>query len=220
MRIFDVLTGDEAAAVRDRVAALTFRDGAASASGAARAAKHNSQADGADEATRELVDEITTRLSDHHGFLDAAFPRHFARVGVNRYGPGDRYGLHLDVATMGPVGRSRRTDLSFTLFLSDPDSYEGGELRIVNGGSSSSVKLRAGQLVLYPTGLMHEVTPIRSGERVSIIGWVESWIADPVIREIAAKLHSFESVVKDALDPMAALQLAEIKAELIRFGAR
>lgn len=220
MRVIRAASAQRAGQWAESALTLEYSDGVSSARGETKLVKHNTQARADHPATRQLLDEVREALEASDEFRIVAHPRHFVRLGINRYRSGDHYGMHVDVATMGPVGSSHRTDLSFTLFLSEPDSYEGGELQIAGPGAASTFKLPPGQLVVYPTGLMHQVTPVRSGERLAVIGWVESWIADPVLRETITKLQSLEAGSRTALSPLARVQLNEVVAELIRYGSR
>ena len=102
----------------------------------------------------------------------------------NRYEAGQAYGRHVDDAIMGPETTRIRTDLSFTLFLSDPGTYEGGSLVVEGLDGDRQARLPAGSLVLYPTGALHEVEPVTSGIRLAGVGWVQSLIRRPDQREI------------------------------------
>lgn len=220
-RVITVLSPDEAAALLHRVTTLDFVDGAASARGRAAEAKHNTQADGQSEATTALVSELRSLLEAHPDIRGTTFPRSFGRIGFNRYCEGDRYGLHVDSPHMGRGDSAMRTDVSFTLFLSELDSYEGGELRIADSGHSASFRLQAGQAVLYPTRLLHEVTPVTRGERVSAIGWIQSWIPDPELRDIAAKAASLNKLLSaPGSPPLTSLLANEVASSLIRYASR
>jgi PKHD-type hydroxylase len=119
----------------------------------------------------------------------AAQPRRLASILVSRYQPGMGYGLHVDAPIMGEPNHVR-SDLSFTLFLSEPDSYDGGELAIETGGGETAFKLPARSAVCYPTGRLHRVRPIERGERIAIVGWVQSLVRDSAIREMLFDLSA------------------------------
>jgi len=91
-----------------------------------------------------------------------------------------------------PHMNGKRTDMSFTLFLSDPETYEGGELMMKELGSSIRVKPKAGQLVIYPTGVLHQVSPVTKGERLAVVGWIESFVPDDDAR---ASLYNFSRIM-------------------------
>ena len=179
-RLAQVLTPDELATVR----ALTedrslFADGARTAGAAARQVKSNRQMTPGPKAdtARRLCEAA---LGRHAAFQDAALPRRLLRTLISLYGPGDAYGLHVDDALMG----GSRSDLSFTLFLSEPDSYEGGALALHDSSGVTEVKLAAGDAVLYPTGALHEVLPVTAGERLACVGWVRSFVRRADQREV------------------------------------
>lgn len=104
----------------------------------------------------------------------------------NRYDAGMAYGPHIDDAVMvlPGGGRSMRSDVSFTLFLADPQAYQGGELAVASGGGEQAYKLPRGSLILYPSDTLHQVKPVISGSRTAAIGWVQSEIRDPAKRAI------------------------------------
>jgi PKHD-type hydroxylase len=110
----------------------------------------------------------------------AVRPKKLTPLIFARYGPGETYGSHVDDAIM----QGLRTDVSFTLFLSEPDSYEGGELVIDSSGGEESVKLPAGSLFLYPSTFLHRVEPVTKGERLVCVGWARSYLRSAEQREL------------------------------------
>ena len=114
-----------------------------------------------------------------------ARPRALSGLLLSRYRQGQTYGLHVDDALMGGI----RTDLSFTLFLSEEDSYDGGALITEDTLESRAIRLPAGSLILYPSGTLHRVAPVTSGERLAIVGWVQSWVRSAAEREILFDLE-------------------------------
>ena len=161
-----------------------FSAGKRTARGAARAVKANQQADGSDPKVKALARFVRQALERHALFQLYVRPARWAPVMFNRYGPGETYGLHIDDPVMaGEEGRIR-TDLSFTLFLSDPDSYEGGALVIDGPEGEREAKPPAGAMVVYSTGALHRVEPVTSGERLAAVGWLQSLIRRPDEREV------------------------------------
>ena len=144
--------------------AAAFQPGAATAGWQARAVKNNEQAQGA--AAARAVAEVEKALSAHPVFRAAARPKALVGLLVSRYQPGMAYGTHVDDAMMKGV----RTDLSFTVFLSDPASYEGGELVIEGNDGDQMIKLPAGAAVLYPSTTLHRVAEVTAGERLVVLG--------------------------------------------------
>jgi len=218
VRVIPLLSAEEAAEVLAQVRALPYEEGRRTARGAAREVKHNTQA--TTEASEELADGLHRRLWASRDIESAAFPKVITTPRFNRYSVGDRYGMHVDTALMGRSG-PLRTDLSFTLFLTPPEEYEGGELQVAAEGGMRRAKLAAGSLVLYDTGSLHQVTPVTSGERISAIGWVESWIADPGYRSLMTRLTQIRSGVEaEGVSPMLRTALDETLQGLLRHGAR
>lgn len=182
--IGNVLTADEVTLVRDALARATFEDGRETAGFAARLVKHNRQAsDRKVETVRKLVEE---RILGHDVFAMAVRPKALTSVMFSAYEPGMRYGSHVDDALMGNM----RTDVSFTLFLSEPESYDGGELTIESASGEDAVKLPAGSLVAYPSTTLHHVTEITRGTRLAAVGWARSYIRDPARREMLFDLDT------------------------------
>ncbi|MEI9964063.1 MAG: Fe2+-dependent dioxygenase [Caulobacteraceae bacterium] len=174
--IGDVLTAAEAARVREGLAGAPFGEGRRTAKGAAKAVKSNRQADGTDEGVQALARFVLRALERNGLFQLYARPARHSPVLFNRYGPGEAYGLHMDEPVMGAGEGRLRTDLSFTLFLSDPETYEGGELIVDGVDGEREVKLPAGALAVYSTGDLHRVAAVTAGERLAAVGWVQSLV--------------------------------------------
>jgi PKHD-type hydroxylase len=166
----------------------TFVPGVATAGWHARTVKNNQQASG--NAARSATAAVEKALLANPLFKAAARPKQLVGLLVSRYGPGMEYGLHVDDALMHGV----RTDLSFTVFLSGPDTYEGGELVIEGNDADSAIKLAAGSVVIYPTTSLHRVAPVTAGERLVVVGWVRSLIRRADQREV---LFDLDAVVAD-----------------------
>jgi PKHD-type hydroxylase len=179
LAIADALTPPEVTAIRDEAADLTFGDGRKTAGRHAAEVKANDQA-APSPALEAIQTKVTTALMANTLFASAARPRQMTPLILSRYRQGQTYGTHVDDALM----RGLRTDLSFTLFLSDPDTYAGGALVIEDTLEAREIKLRAGDLILYPSTSLHRVAPVTSGERLAMVGWVQSWIRQAEQREI------------------------------------
>ncbi len=125
-------------------------------------------------------------------------PVRWSNLIFSRYAPGQQYGLHTDNASMYDAnGCPLRTDVSFTLFLSDPESYEGGALLIQDLAGDREFRPRAGSAVFYPTGLLHRVTPVTAGVRLACVGWVQSLVRRPDQREILFDLDRLREGAED-----------------------
>lgn len=178
-----VLTPDEVAAIAARLAGAAFQDGKATAGWHARQVKSNEQA-ADDPVSRAVRTEIEAALRRHPVFTPAVQPK-FIQLMINRYGPGQAYGTHVDDAFMN----GRRTDVSVTVFLSDPGAYDGGELMIETPAGEQAIKLPAGAAIVYPSTTLHRVEPVTRGERLACVGWIESRIRDGAAREILFDLE-------------------------------
>jgi PKHD-type hydroxylase len=195
--IADVLSAEEVARVRAGLETADFADGRRTAGGAARAVKANRQARGSDAAVQPLARFVRQALERNGAFGAYARPARWSAILFNRYGPGERYGLHMDDAIMGEDEGRLRTDLSYTLFLADPETYEGGELVLDGTDGERAVKPAAGAVAVYSTGVLHRVEPVRSGERMAAVGWVQSLVRRPDQREILFDLSRIRGAVAD-----------------------
>ncbi|MEM7675104.1 MAG: Fe2+-dependent dioxygenase [Myxococcota bacterium] len=147
-----------------------FEDGASTAGGAARAVKNNEQARPTEDIVRGATKLLKKALLKNSDFKATALPKEIIRLSFSRYIKGMQYGAHVDDAFIGGL----RTDLSFTLFLSEPDSYGGGELVIQRYDGDEKIKLPKGSLYLYPSDTLHRVAPVEFGTRLAAVGWVHS----------------------------------------------
>ncbi|MCV6587680.1 MAG: Fe2+-dependent dioxygenase [Marinobacterium sp.] len=181
--IHDVISGSELADIQGELKQAEFYDGAGSASGAARRVKNNQQLDLHQYET--LIGRISDRVRAHDHVQGFAVPLEMMPVLINRFGEGMSYGNHVDIS----IQAGMRVDLSFTLFLSDPASYEGGELVVETELGEQSFKLPAGSLLLYPANRLHRVNEVTSGERFAAVSWIKSAIADTERRDIYIDLH-------------------------------
>lgn len=174
-----LLERSELSAIRSSAERLQYNDGKSTAGRFARSVKANSQAVASSD-LEAIEAKITRRLAANPVFQSAARPRAMSKLIISRYRIGQTYGLHVDDALMGGV----RTDLSFTLFLSEPDEYDGGALIIEETSEERAFRPSAGDLLLYPSTTLHRVEPVTRGVRYAAVGWVQSWIRSAEKREI------------------------------------
>lgn len=207
----DLFTPSEARVLHDAASRLPFEDGCRTAGQIAKAVKDNEQAVPGPE-TEALLTKVQTTLSAHPLFQATAYPKAFARLMVTRTSGGGHYGDHVDNALIA----GHRADVSFTLFLSDPDSYAGGELTIADRAEDRSFKLNRGEAIVYPSNTLHRVEPVTSGDRLVVIGWVQSWVKDPAQREV---LFDLWRSIEATSDPDQARLLSKSRSNLIRMWA-
>jgi PKHD-type hydroxylase len=187
-----VLQPDELQAVVAAVAARPFADGADTAAAIARRAKHNREivAGGGDTAINDAARLVERGLRRNPFFRAWTLPKRLTNVIFNRYEQGMSYGDHTDNALgESPQLGYVRLDLAFTVFLSDPASYDGGELVINSDSESQSIKLPAGDAVIYLASTIHRVNEVRRGARAAAVGWVESLVRDVSQRQILFDLQ-------------------------------
>ena len=190
LHVPDVLTPDQVADLRRRLADAQWVDGRATVGEQGARVKRNRQLDEFSPTGQELGREVLKALLANPLYMSAALPlRHMPPL-FNSYEGGEHYGLHVDGAIRSVPGTTlqMRTDLSCTLFLSGPEEYEGGELEIVDTYGTHEVKLPAGDLVLYPSSSLHRVHPVTRGARVASFFWVQSLVRDTAQRQMLFEL--------------------------------
>ena len=217
--IADVL--DSAAAARACAVFDTAPDidGRATAGWAARDAKRNRQLDRDAAGVAALAKEVVAAVAAHPTLAAWARPARFGAPLLSRYGVGDEYAPHVDDALMGEP--PLRTDLAWTLFLTPPEDYEGGELVIDSAAGETPVKLPAGALVVYDCGALHRVAPVTRGERRAAVGWIQSRLRDPRQREILFTLDQTRRALhaREGSAGAAFLQLSQVHSQLLRMWA-
>ncbi len=181
-----VLSRAQVDAIRVQLAAAEWVDGAATAGPMAAGIKRNLQLPVEAPAALQLAEQITAALARHPLFMSAVLPKHILPPRFNRYEGGGTYGNHVDNAVQSDSVRrvSVRTDVSTTVFLSDPQEYEGGELIIEDGYSQRVVKLAAGDAIVYPATSLHRVEPVSKGTRFASFLWTQSMVRDAWQRQM------------------------------------
>ena len=183
--IADVLPRGDLDEIRAMLGAMRFEDGRATAGWSARLVKDNEQArEGA--ALGLLRERVENAILANEVFSLAARPKALTPLIFSRYTQGRHYGSHVD----NPLMNGIRTDVSFTLFLADPESYDGGELVIESMAGEEEVKLEAGSLVAYDSTTLHRVAPVTRGERLVAVGWAQSYVRDSARRELLFDLET------------------------------
>lgn len=211
MNIFEAFEKNELAGILARVHKSELSEGKKTARGLAKSAKNNKQI--TEDDNPELIRLIREAILKNDIFCGLSYPNSVHTIMVNQYDQGDFYGLHSDAATQS----GQRGDLSFTIFLSSPDEYVGGELVLRSAVGEISIKLKQNQGVLYPTSLLHEVTPVVEGSRKAIVGWVRSRVPDVTKRNLLIELDKVRVGYRDACrDKDLALMLLKVTNDLKR----
>src|SRR5262245_54399410 len=186
LQIPQVLAVEEVTRIRARVDGVSWVDGNVTAGHQSAQVKHNEQLPEESPVARQLGDAIVAALAKSQLFFSAALPRQVYPPLFNRYSGSMSFGNHVDgaVRVHAPTGRRLRADISATLFLTQPEDYDGGELLVEDTYGVHSVKLAAGDMVLYPATSLHRVTPVTRGTRVSSFFWIESMVRDDARRAL------------------------------------
>ncbi len=183
LHVAQCLSAVDLEVIHEAIHTTPFHDGKSTAGRAAGEVKHNQQAD--DVAVSGILRLVEQRLRDHDLFKLAARPQQFVRLMLSRYQPGMAYGTHVDEALIN----DQRTDISFTVFLSASDRYQGGELVLEDSSGERSWKLEAGDVLLYPSTYLHRVNTVEQGERLVVVGWLTSRLRDAGQRELLFDLE-------------------------------
>lgn len=186
---FQVFNATELADVEARLKECNFIDGKLSAKGRAKDVKRNEQI-GHDEEGLSTLAHLESLILSSALVNVISFPKRIGGLMVNSYAQGQSYGWHVDSALMKDRDGPLRTDLSFTIALNDPTDYDGGYLEMWQEDELKQVKLNKGEMYLYPTGKLHRVSEVTRGRRLCCVGWIQSWIADPDLRDSMTRLRT------------------------------
>ncbi|MEO8346667.1 MAG: Fe2+-dependent dioxygenase [Betaproteobacteria bacterium] len=214
LKIKNLLNAQEIARLVALSRELRFVDGRVS--NPANVTKSNLQADAGDPKYAESVQIVSAAFMRSREFMDYTMPKRLAPPLLSRYEPGMKYGAHADAAIL-QIGNERlRSDLSCTVFVSDASTYEGGELVIVAGNQSLPFKEAAGTAIVYPSTTLHEVVPMRAGQRLVSITFVESFIADQHRRIQVYELNEIAALEGNSMRWESRVRLDVVRQNLMR----
>jgi len=219
IQVPDVFSPEQVAACRSLLEASQWVDGDVTAGHQSRRAKNNMQLAEGDQNAIELGDMILAALERNPLFVSAALPKKIFPPLFNRYSGGQSFGTHVDNAVRQVSGTEHRvrTDLSATLFFSNPDEYDGGELVIEDNYGVQRIKLAAGSMILYPASSLHHVTPVTRGTRTSSFFWIESMVRDDGQRTLLFDLDSsIQRLAAEAPEHPSVIQLTGVYHNLLR----
>ncbi|HEU4982799.1 MAG TPA: Fe2+-dependent dioxygenase [Acidobacteriaceae bacterium] len=219
LTIPDVFSSEQVAQIRQQLDGAEWVDGRVTAGHQSSLAKDNMQIPEGNPAAKEVGERILQTLGQNLLFISAALPMKVFPPLFNRYSGGQSFGTHVDNAIRHVKGTSHRvrSDLSATLFFSNPDEYDGGELIVEDTYGIHSVKLPAGHMVLYPSSSLHNVRPVTRGARVSSFFWIQSMVRDDSARTLLFDLDNVAQRIS-AGDPNStnAVKLTGIYHNLLR----
>lgn len=219
LHIPGIFTTDESARIREALERAEWADGKATAGYQSARTKHNEQLAEGDPLAREISSAMLQRLWNNPLFVSAVLPNKVYPPLFNRYRGGGTFGYHIDNAVRAIKGSPEqvRTDVSATLFFSEPNSYEGGDLVIQDTYGEHRVKLAAGDLVIYPSSSLHKVEPVTRGERLASFFWVQSMVRDDGQRTLLFEMdQAIQSLARDIPDHPALMQLTGNYHNLLR----
>lgn len=219
LTIPDVLTSEQLTQCREALGRAEWQDGRHTAGHLAASAKANQQLAQDDPLAQQLADFILAQLGRSPRFMAAALPLKVLPPRFNRYTDGGTYGNHIDNAVFSVPGTPHRirADLSATLFFSEPDEYDGGELVVEEGVASQRVKLPAGHLVLYPSGSLHRVEPVTRGARLAAFFWIQSLVRDDSQRSLLLELDdTIQALTVQVPDSPELIRLTGVYHNLLR----
>ena len=214
LKIRDLINSAEIARLNSLARELRFVEGRVS--NPANVTKDNLQADHTDPRYAESVQIVSAALARSREFMDFALPKQVAPPLLCRYEPGMKYGGHADAALIQVGAMRLRSDLSCTVFISDPSTYEGGELSIELGSIALPFKGMAGEAVVYPSTTLHEVMPVRSGQRLVSITFIESFVADEHQRAQVYELNEIAALEGLSMKWESRVRLDVVRQNLLR----
>jgi len=203
----DVLEYTELKTIRRAIDGGEFKDGKLTAGYRAKLVKNNLQLDRDAPGAQEAKSIVLAGLKRNREFQDAALPRTIRPPLISRYREGMNYGWHVDDALMAGDPKVR-SDISITVFLSDPGDYEGGQLIIASTFGEQEVKLPAGAAVVYASSALHQVAPVTGGERLAAVTWARSYVRDAVQREMLADMLAVQKKMAASMPDEAETDLA------------
>ena len=213
----EVLNNEDISAIQDLMASANFREGTTSAGNEAKRVKNNHEMFISEAETQRLNNLVMGKLIKNPKYIATAFSAKIAAPYYAKYTDGMSYGNHVDDPIMGPPNQRYRSDIAITIFLNEPDAYQGGELIINTAFGEQKIKLKAGDAVLYPSSSTHRVAEVTSGERLVAVTWLQSTVRDPAKREILYKLsQARETLMKTSAGSQELEQLSNGYVNLLR----
>ncbi|MCU7959572.1 MAG: Fe2+-dependent dioxygenase [gamma proteobacterium symbiont of Bathyaustriella thionipta] len=217
LQIAEILNPAQLAKIEEIIQQSSFVDGRLTAGKHAARLKNNQELKADEQRMSLLARIVMSSIGQNANFRNAVLPFKVSDPIVARYTPGMTYGDHVDDPIMGTSGPKFRSDVSMTIFLRDPDSYEGGELVIRTPFGENKVKLPAGHAVIYPSSSLHRVAEVSAGERMVLLCWTQSFVKDAARRELLYELNNArEALMQQQPDTDISDQVDRSYANLLR----
>lgn len=218
LRIPNFLNEENLKVVDEIITSSEFVDGSATTGGPTKAVKKNLQIDFTKHPDRDQLLQMITATANSNSMLRAAtLPRRMTHPLLSKYETGMSYGWHIDNPIMNIMGNPVRTDIACTVFISDSADYEGGELIVRTSSGDARVKLERGDAFIYPATSRHQVLEVTSGERLALVFWIQSMVADASKREILHDLGiAYDRVLKESPESEALQVIQRSQTNLLR----
>src|SRR5689334_16735924 len=217
LHIPKVLTVDEVTGMREALGRADWTDGRETVGAQGAQVKRNEQLPEASPVRHELGAKVLAALARNSLYFSACLPLRTLPPRFNRYQGGGQYGFHVDGSVMSLGTQHIRSDISCTLFLSEPESYDGGELVVSDTYGEHEIKLPAGDAIIYPSSSLHKVTPVMRGTRLASFFWVQSMVRDDAQRRLLFDMDtSIETLRRSNANAEAVLQLTNVYHNLLR----
>lgn len=216
----NLLSQIDLANIKSLIANAQWQSGKLSAGSQAHALKQNEEMDQSCESWNSINQLLIPQLYSHPNFQSMAIPSKVSAAYVSRCSVGMHYGQHIDDPIMGNQNALYRSDIAITVFLSEPETYEGGELTIQSRFGPVAIKLPAGSAVIYPASSLHEVTPVKQGERIVCALWAQSMIRDSQQRELLHELdEARQALLQSTPNAKVTKKVEQVYANLLRMWA-
>ncbi|WP_243049700.1 Fe2+-dependent dioxygenase [Dyella sp. RRB7] len=218
LHVPNILDREQVARFRQALDQANWTDGRETVGPQGAKVKRNLQLPDASPLREQLGREVLDALARHPLYHAATLPLRTLTPRFNRYEGGGQYGFHVDGAVMAlPSGEQLRSDISCTLFLAEPEEYDGGELVISDTYGEHEVKLPAGDIIIYPSSSLHRVTPVTRGARIAAFFWVQSLVRDDSRRRMLFELDTaIQTLTRTGADAQAVVQLTGVYHNLLR----
>lgn len=217
IKLINVLGAEDLKNIQNILSKASFKDGKLSAGLAAKKVKNNLELDQQSQQAKLLDELVVKSLSQNADFRNATLPYKVSQPFFAKYEKGMSYGKHIDDPVMGGFSERYRTDVAVTIFLNEPDCYEGGELIVNTSFGQTSAKLKAGDAVCYPASSLHQVAEVTKGERLVAVLWLQSLIRDPAKRELLFELNlAREKLLKNSPNAEETAQIDHTYTNLVR----